>query len=88
MVGPFKVLKKVGRLAYRLDFPSHWQIHPVVSVAHLELVPKGSDPINRPLQEQPPAVVVTSEKELVVNKIVSHHTVRRGKNVRKQYQLR
>src|SRR6202023_644812 len=35
-VGPFTVLEKVGSLAYRLDLPTEWRIHPVVSVAQLE----------------------------------------------------
>lgn len=34
--GPFLVLKKVSPLAYRLQLPDTWRIHPVISVAHLE----------------------------------------------------
>ena len=32
-VGPFRIMKKVGRLAYKLDVPPDWRIHPVFSVA-------------------------------------------------------
>ena len=32
-VGPFKVLERVGKLAYRLELPPNMHIHPVVSVA-------------------------------------------------------
>ncbi|KAK1954754.1 hypothetical protein LY78DRAFT_593655, partial [Colletotrichum sublineola] len=32
-VGPFKVLSKIGQLAYKLNFPSNWKVHPVVSIA-------------------------------------------------------
>jgi len=35
-VGPFKVVDTVGKLAYKLDVPASWKIHPVISVAHLE----------------------------------------------------
>ena len=35
-VGPFQILRSVGRLAYELDIPSTWKIHPVISIAHLE----------------------------------------------------
>lgn len=45
--GPFRVLARVGRLAYRLDLPASWNIHPVLSVAMLEPAPKISDPFNR-----------------------------------------
>jgi len=37
--GPFRVLEQVGRLAYRLEFPPHFQIHDVISVDHLEPAP-------------------------------------------------
>lgn len=43
----FEVLERVGRPAYRLDLSraGRWaQIHPVVSVAHLENSPQGPDP--------------------------------------------
>ncbi|KAI0996230.1 hypothetical protein K3495_g11949, partial [Podosphaera aphanis] len=47
--GPFKVLEKIGKLAYRLDLPpSLGSIHPVISVAHLEPAPNpADDPYNR-----------------------------------------
>lgn len=36
-VGPFKVLERVGRLAYFLELPTHWTIYDIISIAHLEL---------------------------------------------------
>ena len=44
-IRPFKVLEKVGRLAYRLDILPHWKIHIIFIIAMLEpsLAP-GSDP--------------------------------------------
>lgn len=44
MIGPFTVLRRVGKLAYEMDFPEHWHVHPVVSIAQLEPAPKGNDP--------------------------------------------
>ena len=46
-VGPFKVLAKVGTLAYKLELPPIMQIHPVISIAQLEPAPEGADPYNR-----------------------------------------
>ena len=43
--GPFEVLQRVGRVAYRLDFPSKLKIHPVVSISQLE--PFEEDPHGR-----------------------------------------
>ncbi|KAF4770159.1 hypothetical protein HAV15_012003 [Penicillium sp. str.  len=46
-VGKFRVLERVGRVAYKLDLPDSWlqkRIHPVIGVAHLEPAPHGDDP--------------------------------------------
>ncbi|KAJ5675356.1 hypothetical protein N7462_008253 [Penicillium macrosclerotiorum] len=43
-VGRFQIRERVGKLAYRLNLPLHWGIHPVISVAHLEAAPQGEDP--------------------------------------------
>ena len=52
-VGPFKILEKIGPLAYRLRLPPRWSIHPVISVAHLSLMPKGNDPFSRKYPNHP-----------------------------------
>lgn len=36
LVRPFKVLKRIGRLAYQLELPDNIRIHDVISIAHLE----------------------------------------------------
>jgi hypothetical protein len=45
-VGPFKVLQKVGNLAYRLEMNPGWRIHPVFQVSLLE--PYRSDGVSNP----------------------------------------
>ncbi|RYC55608.1 hypothetical protein CHU98_g10598 [Xylaria longipes] len=45
--GPWTVKRRIGDLAYELDFPSHYQIHPVVSVAQLRPVRSDEDPFRR-----------------------------------------
>ena len=45
--GPFRIKRKVGLLAYELDLPPNIQVHPVISVAQLEPVPKTKDPFAR-----------------------------------------
>jgi hypothetical protein len=44
-VGPFSVIRAIGRLAYKLKILPSWKIHPVISVAHLE--PHKPDPFER-----------------------------------------
>ena len=41
--GPFKIMAKVGTLAYRLELPPLMKIHPVISIAQLEPVSKSPD---------------------------------------------
>ena len=47
--GPFKVIERVGRLAYRLEIPEHWSVYNVFSIAYLEPGTQSSDPYNRPM---------------------------------------
>jgi len=35
-VGPFPIIEVIGELAYKLQLPDKWNIHPVISIAHLE----------------------------------------------------
>ena len=55
-VGPFKVLEKVGKLAYRLELPPLMRIHPVVSVAQLEPAQTVPDPYGRKRNDEPPPI--------------------------------
>ena len=59
-VGPFEVIAKVGKQAYRLDIPGHWRVHPVFTVAQLEPWPDG-DPYQRPLPDKPDSVHVEGD---------------------------
>ena len=82
-VGPFKVLQRVGNLAYKLEIPSHWRIHPVFTIAQLEPVPDPkSDPYGRQ-RSQPPSVHVDGDtdavKSYVVEKIIRSRQSARGK---------
>lgn len=41
--GPYTVLQKIGRHAYRIDLPPAWNVHNVLSVAQLELYARDTD---------------------------------------------
>ena len=80
--GPFQVLEKVGKLAYRLQLPAHWKIHQVISVAHLEPAPKGSDPYQRTAKPSNPGPVAESDDEwkpYAVEKLVGRRERRYGR---------
>jgi hypothetical protein len=82
-VGPFRIIDKVGRLAYRLKFPANWRIHPVISVAQLE--PAPSDPFNRAV-EPPPAVEVDGDEEFEIDAILQSQI--RGRQKKLHYLVR
>lgn len=41
--GPSKIVQVDGRLAYKINVPCHWRMHPMVPVAQLEPAPKAPD---------------------------------------------
>jgi len=41
------VIEFIGRLIYRLDLPAEWNLHPVISIAHLKPAPFEDDPYGR-----------------------------------------
>ena len=51
-VGQFEIVRKIGKLAYKLQLPPVMKIHPVVSIAQLEPA-KGKDPYNRRRPDHP-----------------------------------
>ena len=91
--GPFLVEKRVGKLAYKLKIPSHWRIHPVVSIAQLEPAPNGTDPYQRPTPDHPDSIFVegdTAEWESSeIEKLVDRRVRRYGKGpLIKEYLVR
>lgn len=87
--GPFKVIERVGKLAYRLELPSHMKIHNVISVAHLEPAPIGEDPFARPYQPNPPPVAEDADgADYELDAILNKRTIRRGRKTIQQYLIR
>ena len=80
-VGPFEVLERVGKLAYRLDIPEHWKLHPIFTVAQLEPCPDPKDdPYKRPRPDHPPAVTVDADGERWdIERLLNRRITRRGR---------
>jgi hypothetical protein len=74
---PLRIKRRVGRLAYELELPPNWKIHPVISVTHLEPAPKVLDPFRRPRSDgQEPVDNVEGDtdewKSYELERIVDH----------------
>ena len=92
-VGPFQIVERVGWLAYRLEVPSDWRIHPVFSVAQLKPAPSPSEnPFHRPRPQQPPSVFVESDTEKAkffeIDRLLNKRTVKKGKGLAIKYIVR
>ena len=88
-IRPFQVLKRVGRLAYRLDIPPNWKIYLVLSIAQLELCPDPKiDPYHRERPREPPSVYVIGEEEHKIETILNKRVVRRGRDSSTEYLIK
>ena len=90
-IRPFRIIEKVGRLAYRLQLPEHWTIHPVFTVAQLEPW-QGPDPFNRPHPNEPPSVFVEGDNDVwkswELDKLLNKRVMRKGRGYATEYLVR
>jgi hypothetical protein len=84
-----RVIERVGRLAYRLQFPPQFAgAHPVVSIEHLERAPKGGEmpPTQPPTTFDPRFPDDTDRAD--VDAVLDMRFRGRGRSRRKQYLVR
>ena len=91
-VGPFRIMEKVGCLAYKLDVPPDWRIHPVFSMVQLEPAPPpAEDPFGRPFPSHPPFIFIEGDTDKVKNfeveRLLNKRQVRKGKDRAVEYLL-
>ena len=88
LIGPFLIVERIGRLAYRLQLPPMMRIHDVVSVANLE---PATDPTEDPYRRRRisiPAVVIDGEAEYEIEKLLQKRRIRRERGWSTQYLVR
>ena len=80
-IGPFSIAKVISPLAYRLNMPPHWQIHPVFHVSSLKRYDRSeeSERVERP----PLSIVVDGEEEFEVEAILRY----KGCGAQRLYQV-
>ncbi len=74
-VGPFTILKQIGKAAYKLNTPSEWRIHDVFHVSLLK--PYHKDEHTQPLPL--PLRIEHGDPVFEVERILDHRTVRKGR---------
>ncbi|QRV82130.1 Retrotransposable element Tf2 protein [Ceratobasidium sp. AG-Ba] len=67
-IGPYKVLKREGTHAFRLELPHTLRVHPVFHTSLISL--KKEDPFNRDPPQPPAEVTPEGEEEYEVEKIL------------------
>ncbi|KAL5834635.1 hypothetical protein ACOSQ4_014132 [Xanthoceras sorbifolium] len=74
--GPFPILKKVGKVSYKVELPPRLKIHPVFHVSHLKPYQADTEDPSRGESSRAPTAVVTSyDKE--VEEILADRVVRK-----------
>ncbi|GAX81110.1 hypothetical protein CEUSTIGMA_g8544.t1 [Chlamydomonas eustigma] len=89
--GPFRVTKVVSDVAYKLELPPHFKIHPVIHISHLKANQDGSQdfPSRPEYKSPPPAIIVgegeTAEEYFSVGAIRNHKYVGKGRNRQRKF---
>jgi hypothetical protein len=87
-IGPFRITQVLSKgRAYRLEFPPHYRIHDVISIAHLEPAPcPKSDPYDRTtLVEDLTPVYRDGQAEWELEALVKKCTTGRGTEKETEY---
>ncbi|KAL0180477.1 hypothetical protein M9458_022883 [Cirrhinus mrigala] len=77
-VGPFKIIRQVTPVSYRLALPSEYRISPTFHVSLLKAAgaPRGVDDLDEDREQRPPPLIIDDEEAYRVNEILNSR--RRG----------
>ena len=82
--GPFRVVKEVSPVAYKIQLPTSWGIHDVFHASLLS--PYHETASHGPNFSRPPPDLIDGEEEYEVERIVNHRHY--GKSRRLQYLIK
>ena len=78
--GPFKVIRTYPN-ACELALPPAWQVHPIISIEHLEPHPKDADPYDRLIAYELPEPSDAADPWTLFDRIVDKRVSPKGKRV-------
>ena len=82
-IGPFRVLRRIGEVAYKLELPSHLRLHDVFHVSLLKPYQASGT-----VQPPPPLEVSDGSLEYVVEQVLTHRVRRRGQSSTREYLIK
>jgi hypothetical protein len=82
-IGPFKILKRIGEMAYKLDIPVTLKIHNVFHVSRLKTFRADTR-----VQTPPLPITIDGNLEYEVEKVYGHRDVKVGNRTRREYLVR
>ena len=82
-VGPFPIIQKIGRAAYKLQLPESWSTHPVFHTSLLR--PWRESQWSCPVDVHAPPVDTPEEPFYEVDKIVKWRKIKRGRRTIREF---
>ena len=79
--GPFEIVKKVGKVAYRLKLPERLKLHPTFHVSFLKPYNEDDDPSRKQAKRAPPTIRAEFHRKIM--KILDHRTLGNSKKNRR-----
>ena len=73
---PFKIIKRIGRLAYKLELLSNIKIYNVISVVYLELITDFAENFYRRYRFLTPIVVIEDEEKYKIEKLLRKRNIK------------
>jgi hypothetical protein len=83
--GPFEVTEKLSDITYRLRIPHEYDIHPVISIAHLEKYTQSPEEFGERKELEPLRRHQKTTEEYEVLEIVEEHKIKKRGRYYKEY---
>lgn len=74
--GPYKVLDRIGAVAYKLELPTHSDVHPVFHISQL----KPFTPDHTPVYSTLPTLTDIQATEAIPQQLLERRLVKKGNN--------